>query len=124
METVSAAFDVPTVIGSTPIMKERKNIINPLNLLNLQFNPILIGQWIIYWFHAVPFSNRNSAGALAADAKLMWNLKLSVISDHMEHVTSLCKKKRCKLAVDILHSDGIHCLVGKIYSLEGVTTAD
>ena len=37
----------------------------------------------------IPFSNRNSVGALAALAKPIWNLRLSVISAHLEQDINL-----------------------------------
>ena len=40
-------------------------------------------------YYEVPFSNRNSVGAHPALAKPMWNLRLSVISDHLEHDINL-----------------------------------
>lgn len=67
----------------------------------------------------VPFSNRNSAGALAADAKLMWNLRLSVISDQREHVTSLRNKKERKKELVISHRKKVDWHIDVIQRLVG-----
>ena len=40
-------------------------------------------------YDKVPFSNRNSVGAHPALAKPIWNLRHSVISDHLEHDINL-----------------------------------